>query len=51
MWDFGGILEESGQDRRTVKNSVPDYLRSQSVMNNTTKHWLIEFLHGGLFNK
>jgi len=38
-WDFGGVLRESGQDRRTVKNSVPDYLHSQRVMNNMTKHW------------
>ena len=44
VWDFGGILKESGEERRTVKNSVPDYLRSQHVMNNTTKHWLSEFL-------
>ena len=51
VWDFGGILKESGHDRRTVKNSVPDYLRSQRVMNNTTKHWLIGFLDDGLFNK
>jgi hypothetical protein len=42
---------DSGLDRGTVKISVPDYLRSQHVMNNTTKHWFIEFLDGGLFNQ
>ena len=51
VWDFGGIQKDSGQDRRTIKKSVPDYLRSQRVMNYTTKHWLIEFLDGSLFNK
>ena len=51
VWDFDGFVKESGEERQTVKNSVPDYLRSQRVMNNTTKHWLIEFLDGSLFNK
>ena len=39
VWDFDGFLKESGEERRTVKISVPDYLRSQHVMNNMTKHW------------
>jgi hypothetical protein len=51
VWDFDGFVKESGEERQTVKNSVPDYLRSQRVMNNTTKHWLTEFLDGSLFNK
>ena len=39
VWDFDGFLKESGEERRTVKVSVPDYLRSQHVMNYSTKRW------------
>ena len=40
--DFDGFVKESGEERRTVKISVPGYLRSQHLMNNTSRHWFIK---------
>ena len=51
VWDFDGFVKESGEECRTVKISVPDYLRSQHLMKNMSKHWFIKVWDGGLFKQ
>ena len=43
--DFDGFAKESGEERRTVKISVPDYLRSKHWLNDFLRCWFIERIH------